>query len=452
MKKGNEISLTEGSITKAILFFSLPILIGNIFQQLYNVVDTAIIGNVLGDRALAAVGATSAFYTLVIGFANGFTSGFSVVLARFYGADDQREVRKNVSLIYVMTFLIAVLLTVISILGLHPVLVLLKTPENILGQTEMYLKIVLGCSGITMFYNMFSAILRAIGNSKTPLYFLILSSVANVILDIAFVKYLGFGIPGAAYATVLAQVLSVVLCFFYVWVKCPILKFNLKDLSWDSKRVGNLLSMGFSMGLTTVVIFSGSVALQRAVNSLGEKIIAAHTAARKIHEVFICPLVTLSTTASTFTSQNLGAGKHDRIHKGVKTGVALSIAWSVIAILCIGFFGTQIIQTFTGTSDTYIIKNALMYAWFNTGFFTMLGIMLVIRNSLQGLGRMVVPVLGSVVEFVVKFGSVGLISNRLGYFGVSILEPIIWVISAVMVVVDYMVYRRGIKKNRKVKS
>ena len=444
--KAKSVSLTEGKILKSLVIFAIPILIGNIFQQLYNVADTAIIGNVLGDQALAAVGATSALYSLVIGFANGITNGFSVVLARVFGEKDEEKLKQTSALIYFLTVIISIILTLASVISLHSILVMLKTPENILPKTESYLHIILTFAIVTMLYNMFSGILRAIGDSKTPLYFLLLSSALNVGLDFLFVKGLNRGIGGAAEATVIAQIVSVSLCIVYIWKKCPVLKFSMRYLKWDKALVKELLLTGFSMGLMLVVVSIGSVALQSAVNSLGEQIIAAHTAARKIDEIFMMPLGTLATAAATFASQNFGAEKYDRVYKGIKDACLIAIGWSACAILIVFAIGKCMVKWLTGTSDAEIISNALMYMKINIVFFLVLSILLVLRSSLQGVGRKIVPVLGSGVELILKFGAVNIITNRLGYFGVCILEPIIWVICAVLVLGDFIVYQKINKK------
>ena len=450
--KTKSVSLTEGDILKSIVIFAIPILIGNIFQQLYNVADTAIIGNVLGDQALAAVGATSALYSLVIGFANGITNGFSVVLARVFGEKDEEKLKQTSALIYFLTVIISIVLTLASVISLHSILVMLKTPENILPKTESYLRIILTFAIVTMLYNMFSGILRAIGDSKTPLYFLLLSSALNVGLDFLFVKGLSRGIRGAAEATVIAQIVSVSLCIVYIWKKCPVLKFSMRYLKWDKALVKELLLTGFSMGLMLVVVSIGSVALQSAVNSLGEQTIAAHTAARKIDEIFMMPLGTLSTAAATFASQNFGAGKYDRVYKGIKDAVLIAIGWSACAILIVFAIGKYMVKWLTGTSDTEIISNALMYMKINIVFFLVLSILLVLRSSLQGVGRKIVPVLGSGIELILKFGAVNIITNRLGYFGVCILEPIIWGICAVLVLGDFIVYQKTYKLSKRILS
>ena len=438
-------SLTEGNIVKGLLIFAFPILIGNIFQQLYNVVDTAIIGNVLGDRALAAIGATSALYMLVIGFANGITNGFSVVLARAYGENDEDKIKETVSLIYVLTLGLSLVLTLLSVFGLHGVLVTLKTPSNIINETEAYLRMIFTFSTVTMLFNMFSSILRAVGDSRTPLYFLVVASLLNVGLDIIFVKVFEMGIRGAAIATIIAQVISVALCIIYVWVKCPMLGFHAKSLRWNKELFGDLVLTGFSMGLMLVVVSIGSVALQSAVNSLGEHIIAAHTAARKLDDIFMLPLGTLATASATFASQNLGAKKYDRIHKGIKAAMMLAVGWSVISVAGVFVFGRPMVKLLTGSEDYIIIENAIMYMKINIIFFFVLSVLLILRSSLQGVGRKLVPVMGSVVELVFKFGAVNIISDKLGYFGVCILEPIIWIICGGIVFLDFIVFQKKLR-------
>lgn len=435
-----ENQMTEGPITKAILLFALPILIGNIFQQFYNVADTAIIGHILGDHSLAAVGASASIYNLIIGFAYGITNGFSVIVARYFGAKDEYNLKKAVAWSYVLTLCISVILTVGCTILLHPILLALSTPEEIIGDTENYLRIIIVCSIITCFYNMLSGLMRAIGNSKIPLVFLIISSIVNVLLDYIFIKYIGLGVAGAAYATVIAQVISVVLCVAYIYTKSKELAFKRSGLEKDTDMVRDLISMGFSMGLMLVVVSIGSVALQGAVNSLGSDIITAHTAARKVDDLFMLPLGTISIAASTFASQNLGAKRSDRIKIGIRNCIIISWVWSIISVIIIYAFGTDLIYLISGTGNQYVIDTANWYIRINIAFFVVLGVLLILRSSLQGLGRKLIPVTGSVVEMVFKFGAVGIISKSLGYFGVCILEPIIWIVCAILVITDFVLF------------
>lgn len=441
------LNMTEDPVTGAILRFSIPILIGNIFQQFYNVVDTMVIGNVLGDGALAAVGAAGPIFGMVIGFASGITSGFGVVLAKYFGGKDKRQMEKTVAWTYVLTVAITFLLTAASLCFLHPLLLMLSTPKEILSETEQYMRIILGFSIVTMLYDMFSGNMRAIGNSRTPLCFLIISSVINVVLDILFVHFFGWGIGGAAYATVLSQFLSVILCMIYIRKDCPALRFRTEALERDTVLVKELLSMGFSMGLMYVVVSIGSVALQGAVNSLGSATVAAHTAARKIDDIFMLPLGTLSMAASTFAGQNLGAKKMDRVFQGMRNAILIAVCWSIFSMACIWLFGTPMIRMISGTKNPEIIRNANRYIRINVSFFALLSVLLVLRSSLQGLGRKGVPVMGSVVELVFKFAAVGFITGAFGYFGVCILEPVIWCVCAVMVFIDFLLCRKQLLKS-----
>ncbi|MGN0166316.1 MAG: MATE family efflux transporter [Lachnospiraceae bacterium] len=443
-------NMTEGKILRKILLFALPIFVGNVFQQLYNVADTAVIGNVLGDEALASVGAAAPVYNLVVGFANGLTNGFAVVIARFFGANDEKRLNKSVSLTYVLTAIISVVLTLGSIIALKPLLHVLNTPKNIIGDTEKYLQIILIFSVITMAYNMLSGMMRAIGNSRTPLYFLIIACGINIILDIIFVKGLSLGIAGAAYATVIAQLISVILCIIYILSKCRMLMFKPKNLEFDTKLIGDLTATGMSMGLMLVIVSIGSVIMQSAINSLGSKTITAHTAARKIDDIFMLPLGTISMAASTFASQNFGAGKMDRVKKGITYSIYLAFAWSGVSCLFAFFAGSPLIRLLTGTKDAYVIKTAIKYIRINLPFFFVLSVLLVLRSSLQGLGRKLVPITGSIIEFALKIIAVGIAVPTMGYLGICILEPVIWCICAVVVLIDFFRFVR--KANKKTAS
>lgn len=443
--KKNAGNMTEGSVLGCLLTFAFPILIGNIFQQLYNVVDTAVVGNVLGDNALASIGAAAPIYSLVVSFANGITNGFAVIIARAFGADKEEEIRKSVALTFVLTAVLSIIFMAGSLLLLNPLLNFLETPATIIKETKQYLFIILAFSVATMFYNMFAGMLRAIGNSRAPLYFLVIAMIINVLLDIILVKYTPLGVAGAAYATVIAQMMSVALCIVYIYKKCPMFIFRPKDVVWDGRLIGELLSTGLSMGLMIVVVSIGSVALQRAVNSLGEQTIAAHTAARKIDDIFMLPLGTITMAASTFTSQNFGAGKMERVKKGIITSILIDFVWSAFACLCSVFGSGLMVQLLSGTKDPVVLNCATNYIRINLPFFFVLSILLVLRSSLQSVGRKLIPVIGSIVELIAKFLAVIVIVPMFGYMGVCFLEPVIWILSAMLVCVEYV---RFVRANR----
>ena len=444
--KSSSINMTEGNILKNLIYFAVPVLIGNVFQQLYNVADTAIIGNILGDNALASVGASTPVYNLMIGFANGLTNGFAIIIARYFGADNEREMRKSVSLTYILSAIIAVILTLSGIAFLHPLMKSLKTPDEIIGDTESYMRIIMMFSAVTIAYNMLAGMMRAIGNSKAPLYFLVISTFVNIGLDILFVKGFEMGVAGAAYATVISQGVSVILCFIYVMKKCNFLIFRKTDLIFDRELLSDLASTGLSMGLMYAIVSVGSVILQGAVNSLGTSTITAHTAARKIDDIFMLPLSTASMSASTFTSQNFGAGKMDRVKKGIKYSILIAFAWSAFSVLVVLLFRRPLIVALTGTTDKTVISTASQYIIWNVSFFFVLSVLIILRSSLQGVGRKLVPVSGSVMELLLKVLASLVIAPQLGYFGICILEPVIWLVCSLMVIADYIVFIRHQEK------
>lgn len=445
-KKGkgmkNTMNMTEGSILRKLIYFAVPVLIGNIFQQLYNVADTAIIGNLLGDNALASVGAAAPVYNLLIGFAGGLTNGFAVIIARHFGAGDEKSMKKSVSLTYVLSAVIALVLTTVGLMGLHPLMKALKTPDSIIDGTESYMRIIILFSCVTIAYNMLAGMMRAIGNSKAPLYFLVVSTFANIALDILFVKTFRMGIAGAAYATVISQGLSAVLCVIYVVRKCGILVFRKSELELDRQMLSDLTSTGLSMGLMYAIVSVGSVILQRAVNSFGTATITAHSAARKIDDIFMLPLGTIAMACSTFASQNYGAGRIDRVKQSIRYGFMITSVWSAFSVVVCVLFRVPLIRALTGTTDPEVISTASRYIIWNIVFFFILGILLVLRSSLQGVGRKLVPVTGSVVEFLLKLFAAAFLAPKLGYFGICILEPVIWIVCALIVVADYCAFVR----------
>ena len=439
--------MTEGSILKNLIWFAVPILIGNIFQQLYNVADTAIIGNLLGDNALAAVGASAPIYNLIVGFAGGLTNGFAVIIARHFGANDMQRLKKAVAMTYVLSAAIAVVLTIASLAVLHPLMAALKTPSDIIADTESYMGIILMFSAITIAYNMLAGMMRAVGNTKAPLYFLMISVFVNIGLDFLFVKGFEMGVAGAAYATVISQTVSVVLCFIYAVKKCRFLIFDRTCFEMNRPMLADLSLTGLSMGLMYAIVSVGSVILQGAVNSFGTSTITAHTAARKIDDIFMLTLGTIAMASSTFASQNYGAGRIDRVKKGIKYSFFLAFGWSAFSVLCAVLFRVPLISALTGTSDETVIDTASQYIIINISFFFVLGILLVLRSSLQGVGRKLVPVCGSGIELIMKVVGAMVFAPQLGYFGICILEPIIWTICAVIVLIDYGVFIRHTEKN-----
>ena len=443
MKNAND--MTVGRPLKVILFFAIPMLLGNIFQQIYNLADTAIVGHILGDKALAAVGASGSVVGLFMGLAFGIPNGFSIVVARYFGAKQYDQMKRAVASSMVIGGASALILSIIGVLGIKSLLVFLNTPAEILPQAVGFVRIILAFLIVTMAYNVFAGILRGVGNSTMPLVFLIISCGLNVILAFLFVKVFDWGINGSAYATVIAQAVSAVLCYIYIRIKCPILKVEKKDFVYDGDLVKDLVTTGFSMGMMFSIVSIGSVALQSAINGLGTYTITAHIAARKFVEMMMFPLSSLSMSASTFASQNLGAGQNSRIKAGIKASLLLAAIWSGIVNL-IGIPGAQlIVELISGTENAEVISAATMYIRINVPFYFILIFLLVLRTTLQGMNHKVVPLLASFVELLSKFAVVAFLVPPLGYLGVCLAEPIIWIICALMVIANYLYVARKMK-------
>ena len=315
--------MTTGSPLRIILLFSIPVLLGNLFQQFYNMVDTIIVGRYLGEEALAAVGSTGCLMFLVLGFANGIAQGFGVMVSHAFGAKDFRLLRHYVALSLILTLIISLLLTIPTVTASRLLLAWMHTPENIIAMADAYIKVIFAGILLTMAYNVVSGILRGIGDSRTPLYFLILSSVLNIILDVVLIVYTGLGTAGAAYATIIAQGVSAVLCFFYMYRKYEILRTRREDYYLDSAGVKNMLAIGVPMALNYSITAIGTMIMQSAVNVFGSSVVAAFTAASKVSNIATQSMPTLGTAMATYCGQNLGAGKYDRIYAGMRQGLFL---------------------------------------------------------------------------------------------------------------------------------
>ena len=305
--------LTKGNPARVMLMFAVPVALGNIFQLFYSLADTRIVGSTLGAEALAAVGATTSISTLLIGFMNGLTNGFAILTAQRFGAGEQDEVRRFGALSFGLGILVSVCLAILSISGLGPVLTLLNVPESLAENARIYITIILLGIPSAMAYNGCAGILRAVGDTRAPLAFLILSSLLNVGLDLVFILKFHMGVRGAAWATVLSQTVSALLSFFYMWKTYPFFRFRWADFTPEKTRVRRLLSSGLSMALMMSLVFFGTLALQCAINTFGTNTIVAHTGARKITEFYMLPFSVMSVTMATYCGQNLGAGKEERI-------------------------------------------------------------------------------------------------------------------------------------------
>lgn len=430
--------LTKGYPAKVILMFAIPLMLGNIFQQLYNMADSKIVSTFVGTGALAAVGATSVVSNTLIGFVNGLTQGFSILVANSFGAKNEKRMRTYVAGTVIVTAGVTVLLTVLGFAFIEPVLRVLKTPEDIMQSAVEYVKIIIAGIVFTAIYNLCANVLRAVGDSKTPLYCLMLAVGANIVLDLLFVAVFDFGIRGAAYATIIAQAMAGVLCAVYALFRFRNLIPHGEEWMLTGEQYRELITTGLSMGLMGCIVNIGTIVLQSAINGLGTKIVAAHTAARRVFDILMIIIFTIGFSMTTYVSQNVGAGKISRIKQGVRHAmVIVTIETTVLIVVCF-LFGEPMVCWITNTTDSEIMDAAVMYLRVGIVFFYVLGPLFILRCSLQGMGRKIIPVCSSVLEMVVKVLSASFLVPSLAYFGVALTEPISWCVMTLLLAAAYL--------------
>ena len=440
MKHTTKHDMTQGNPIKLILLFSIPLLIGNLFQQIYSVVDTIIVGQTISADALAAVGSTGALMFLVLGFVMGLTGGFSVITAQRFGAGDMEAVRSSIATSAILSVIIGAIITIISMLGAKLLLQTMNTPTDIIEDAYAYLIVIFGGILATTFYNLSANILRAIGDSRTPLVFLIISCIINIILDIVFILYFQTGVAGAAYATVIAQLCSGIMCLIYTMKKYSFLHLKKEDwkavtvpLALDHLKIG--LPMAFQFSITAI----GVVVVQSALNGLGTVTVTAYTVASRLGELMMQPLSSLGLTMATFTAQNFGAKKMERIREGVRKCTILTLILSIVGGLVLIFFGDVFVQLFIKDVTIEVIELAQLYLNIIAGFLFVLGLLFIYRNTLQGLGNAFVPMLSGISELVMRVGVVLAVVGTFGYVGVCFAEPIAWIGGALPLAIKYFI-------------
>jgi len=418
--------LLTGNITKSLLVFAVPILLSNIFQQLYNTVDMVIVGHYLGETSLAAIGACAAIFELLIGFAIGISRGFGIVVARNYGAGNQDMFKRSVAGSVVVGIMVTLFASVAATLFMMQLLKLINVPEYIIETAYSYISLLTAFSIVTFTYNLCAGLLHAIGNSTMPFLFLVISSILNIIFDVIFITSFNMGVRGAAVATVAAQIISTTLCLVYIFKKCPILIPNRKHFHYDAALYKDLVTQGFSMGFMLSIVYLGTVTLQRAINGLGYLVIAGHIAARKINSFCMMPMNTIAVAVSTIVSQNKGANQLSRIRKVVRYGNFITVIWGGFISAVLMFSSPVLIRLLSGSNESVIIENGSLYLMINSPFYIVVGMVFNFRLALQGIGEKIVPLVSSTIEFIGKIIFAFLLVPVLGYFGVIICEPIIW--------------------------
>lgn len=437
--------LTSGSPFGLILGFAVPLLLGMLFQQFYSMVDTIIVGRALGSGALAAVGSTGSINFMIIGFCMGVCNGFAIPVSQMFGAKDYRALRKYVTNSAWLSGIFAVVMTAVTCVLCRHILVWMDTPTDIIDGAYSYIFIIFAGIPVIYLYNLLSAIIRSLGDSRSPLIFLGISSVLNIVLDLLLV--IPMGVAGTAIATVAAQGVSGVLCLFYMKKKFDILQFEREDWKLEKRYVLRLCGMGIPMGLQYSITAIGSVVLQTAVNSLGSVAVASVTAASKISQFFCCMFDALGSTMATFAGQNVGAKKLDRVDAGIRTSALIGAVYSVAAFVVLYFFGKNISLLFVDGAETEIIRNAHEMLVVNAAFYVAVMFVNVVRFAIQGMGYSKLAILAGVCEMIAR-SVVGFIFVPLiGYSAVCFANPVAWIMADLFLIPAYLKLSKNMKKH-----
>lgn len=428
-------TLTEGTPWKQILLFSIPIFWGNVFQLLYSLVDTKIVGSTLGTEALASVGSVSTLHTLMTGFLNGLTLGFSLITAMCFGAKNRKRLKKTFAAAISLGVLTTLALVLMLMIFLHPVLNLLHVPQAQFEMAYAYISVLIVGLFATLFYNLCANTLRAIGDALTPLVFLIVATVSNIGLDYLFILGFQMGVQGAAYATVLAQLLSVVLCLIRIFRKFPILHIQKEDFRFDRELMAEMYKSGLSMGLMSCLVGIGTILLQSAINTLGTTVIVAHTAARKVFELVSLPNSVLGSAMATYCGQNYGARRFDRIRQGIRASLIIAAVWAVVVFLICHTIEGKLIQFVASTTNPDVIYWGSTYLKVDMSFIVICGVIVILRNSMQGFGDRVIPVFSSCIELAGKIIFAFVFAPMFAYWGIIWAEPMVWIAMVIPLIV-----------------
>ena len=430
--------LTKGPILTTLLRFAVPTFFGSLFQLFYSLTDTRIVGTYLGEQSLAAVGGSAILCNLMISFMNGMTIGFTVPMSRFYGAKNYNSLRKAFASAVCMGILICTTLVTIAQLFMDHLLEFMKMEDYLKADAKSYCTTLIFGMFFTFAYNLGASSLRALGNSLTPLFLLICSSFLNVGMDIYFISKLELGVFGAALATVLAQGISATLCLLYLWKKYSILHFKVQDMKLEAPIVKELLASGCSMAFMSSLVQTGTLMLQTAINGLGQNIVVAHTAARKITEIFMMAFGITGNAMCTFTGQNVGAGQYERVRKAIFGTMTFLACWVAVIILLANTVAGDMVYLITGSTNQEVQETASLYLRFDTAFYMVAASVTLLRNVLQGLGNHITPIVSSSVELVGKVVFAKLLVPHLGYWGVILAEPVVWIFMVIPLLIQIL--------------
>ena len=444
--------MTSGSPVRLILQFMIPVCLGNIFQQFYNVADSIVAGQFIGVDALAAIGSTGSLMFFVTGWLTGLSSGFAILVSQWFGAKRYDQMRHYVAMSVYLSAAFAIVMTAVLLVLNEPILRMMNFSDEIMPDVLSYMGIIYAGLIVTAAYNSLAAFLRALGDSRSPLYFLIISAVINVVLDIAFIVCFGMGVEGCAYATVIAQGISALLCFIYILKRYPILHLKKEDFRISFRSFGRLLALGIPMGLQFSITAIGTIIVQGAVNVYGEVYMAGFSAAGKLQNIIATVFTAFGATIATYVGQNRGAGKMDRVKTGVRYTQIMILAWSVVTMVVVYFFGKYMMLLFVSPSETEVIRVAEMYFHAVFWCYPFLGSIFLYRNTLQGMGYGLVPMLGGVFELVARAAIVMLVAGRTSFVGVCLSDPAAWIAALIPLVPYYIYTMRKWEKKNKVKT
>lgn len=436
-------TLTKGKPAKIIFYFSLPVIAGNLFQLFYTMADTIIVGRTMGADALAAVGSTTVVIYLILCFIQGVTGGYGIVTAQNFGAKNEKGVKESIGASIIQTAVFSLVITVISCLLTDIILKKMNTPQEIYQLSYDYMFVVFAGTGATFFYNLFSNILRALGDSKTPLYFLVISSLLNIFLDILFIVPFKMGVAGAAWATVLSQLISAVLCALYAVKHFPVTRLKKEDWKSDAGTHAKHLKIAFPMGFQMSVMCIGQLAMQSAVNKIGTNAIAGYTAASKIDQMSVLVNNAFGITISNYVAQNYGAGLIGRIKKGVRSCLMIGHAGNLFMGILILATQSFVIPIFMNEPNEEIFLYAKDYLWVIVPFYLLLGLLAIYRSSIQSMGDSVTPFLACIIELFSRIFCALYLSLYFGYKGICFSTPFAW-IGALCILIP--VYYRTIRK------
>ena len=440
--------MTTGSPLRRILAFFFPLLVGTLFQQFYNLADGVIVGRMLGTNAFAAVGSTGSLNFLVMGFALGVCSGFTIPIAQSFGAGDMAAVRRRCAQAIWLCVLTTVLIVSVTYFCTGWILRFTNTPENLYADAYTYISIIFMGSGALILYNMAACVLRALGDSRTPLYFLVTATILNIALDIFFMGPLGMGVEGAALATIIAQMFSGLACLLYIRLRVPLLHLSRQDLRPNWREMAHIAAIGVPMGLQFSITAIGSVTMQSAVNSLGETAVAAVSAGGKLNNLVCSPLEALGITMATYCGQNLGAGRIDRIHKGMKQVMLLGLGYCAVALVTILLCGASMATLFIDASETEVLMLAQRFLTILVIAYPTLLVIFVFRNSLQGMGFSNAAMLAGLAELIGRVGAAFTMVQLWGFTGSVLGHVLAWVLANVVLIPLYLIKTRRLERQQ----